>query len=347
MIEFLNKYRSQFLLSSAIIVLLIGNLLRYKYLLSVPQIIGVMLLIVLYFKVLDYELKLIISPRWFMRVGGVLLFVFVLFTFIPFSKWVIYEFYPKVGIFLFKINSTFDPVQFKLRIMSSFSSVLFFTLSNSYFRNRKSKQSTLEQDNRHAKSEIENLRYQLDLRNLNPHFVESIFSSGMGKSLMGQGSESAEMLIKLNQVLRYVLDQDIAGMKSLPLKVEWEYCLDLIDILQWKYGGRIVEVEIDANWERCQHKIIPLSLVTVLENAIKYAVFQYDGALSVSLIINSNGFLFECSNQFDPVDRSMRKSSEFGLSNLKARLLRDGQGGRLVVEELGNRFTARLIQENL
>ncbi len=345
MIEFLNKYRSQVLLLSAIIVLLIGNILNYRRILSVREVVSIMLLILLYFKVLDYDLKLVNNKNWLKRMSGIILFAFILATFLPFSKWVIYEFYPKIGIFLFKINVPFDPVQFKLRVISSFTSVLLFTLANNYFKSHKIIQATLENDNHSAKSEIENLRFQLDLRNLNPHFVESIFSTGMGKSLMGQGQESAEMLVRLNQVLRYVLDQDIAGMNSLPLKIEWDYCMELIDILQWKYEGNIIEVDVDANWENCQHKIIPLSLVTILENAIKYAIFRYDASLSVSLVVNANGFIFECSNQFDPIERSMKKSSEFGLNNLRDRLSRDGQGGKLLVEESGNRFTVRLIQE--
>ncbi|WP_104382915.1 histidine kinase [Sphingobacterium sp. HMA12] len=345
MIKILKRYRSPIILFfSIVLILIIGNLLRYQRLLNVMQIIGIMLLFVLYFKFLDLNLRLVISSSWSKRGIGTLLFLFVLYTFIPFSKWVIYDFYPLVGIFLFKINSEFDAVQFKLRVGSSFSSILLFTIGNVFFRKRKFKQSLLEADNSNAKHEIDNLRYQLSLRDINPHFVESILSTGIGRSLMGKGRESADMLIRFNQVLRYVLDQDIAGMKAVPLKIEWDYFIDLTDILQWKYGDATVELQVDADWEKCRHHIIPMSLVTVLENAIKYAVFQFEGAIVISLVVSRYGFVFECRNLFDPVQRVMMKSSNFGLGNLRQRLCKDEQCGILHIEESGNEFIVRIVQ---
>ena len=345
MTEILKRYRSPIILFlSVVLILIIGNLIHYQRLLNLMQVIGIMLLFVLYFKLLDFNFKMVITSDWSKRGMGILLFLFILFTFIPFSKWVIYEIYPLLGIFLFKINSTFDAVQFRLRIGSSFSSVLLFTVGNVFFRKRKRQQFLLEADNNNAKNEIDNLRYQLSLRDINPHFVESILSTSVGRSLMGEGRESADMLIRFNQVLRYVLDQDIAGMKTIPLKIEWNYFIDLTDILQWKYGDATVELYVDADWEKCHHKIIPMSLVTILENAIKYAVFQREGALVISLVLSHYGFVFECRNLFDPVQRAMMKSSNFGLSNLQQRLSKDEGYGVLHIEESDNEFIVRLVQ---
>ena len=346
MTEILKRYRSPIILFlSVVLILIIGNLVRYQRLLNLMQVIGIMLLFVLYFKLLDFNFKMVNTSGWSKRGIGILLFLFILFTFIPFSKWVIYEIYPYLGIFLFKINSTFDAVQFKLRVGSSFSSVVLFTVGNSFFRKRKRQQSLLEADNNNAKNEIDNLRYQLSLRDINPHFVESILSTGIGRSLMGEGRESADMLIRFNQVLRYVLDQDIAGMKTIPLKIEWDYFIDLTDILQWKYGDAKVELYVDADWEKCHHQIIPMSLVTILENAIKYAVFQREGALVISLVLSRYGFVFECHNLFDPVQRAMMKSSNFGLSNLQQRLCKGEGCGVLHIEESDNEFIVRLVQD--
>ncbi|MFU1855682.1 histidine kinase [Sphingobacterium sp. NGMCC 1.201703] len=345
MIEVLKRYRSPIILFfSVVLILIIGNLLRNQRLINVMQIIGIMLLFVFYFKLLDFNLRMVISSAWSKRGVGVLMFLFILFTYIPFSKWVIYDFYPHIGIFLFKINSDFDTVQFKLRVGSSFSSVLLFTVGNGFFRKRKRQQSLLEADNNNAKNEIDNLRYQLSLRDINPHFVESILSTGIGRSLMGEGRESVDMLIRFNQVLRYVLDQDIAGMKTIPLKIEWDYLIDLTDILQWKYGDTIVELYVDMDWEKCHHQIIPMSLVTILENAIKYAVFQSKGALVIRLVLSRYGFVFECRNFFDPVQRAMMKSSNFGLSNLQQRLCKEEGYGVLHIEESDNEFIVRLVQ---
>lgn len=345
--KYFNNYPVLFVIIAAVIILIVGNLIKYNRLLNIMQIVGVMLLFSLYFLVLDFNLKLAFSAFFAYKLLAIALFVGILLTVKPLCKTMIYELFPKAGIILFKPGAEFSALQFDLRINSGFSTVLIATVGNALLRKRKSKEVLLEDERTKVMKEVDNLRFQLSLRDIYPHFVESIVSTGMGRSIVGEGQKSPEMLIKLNQVLRYVLDQDVAKMQSVPLSMEYSYFIDLIDMLQWQHDDTRVEIRVEADMQKYPLRIVPMSLVTILENAVKYTVFNHEDALKVDLRLDRHGLWFECRNRFNPVARDNMKSSKFGLSNLRERLSRDENKAFIEVEESGDMFLVRFIQQKL
>lgn len=344
MIEFLDKYKPFVIFFATIVVLLIGNLLWYQRLLPILQLVGLMLLLTFFFRLLNWDFAMIANRNRWLGVFGLCLFGLIIFTLIPFVRWVIYDVFPYFGIILYKKHVSFNMIEFKLRIRSSFSSVVAFTLGYRFYKFRNVQFFSLKNDNRKARNRIETLRYQLALRDVYPHFVESILSTGLGRSLFGGGEQSVDMLIKLNQVLRYVVDQDLAEMKSVPLKLEVDHLRDLIDILQWKYDTSTIAYTAYIDWKDVDQRIIPLALIGIVENAIKYTVFKPGLVLRINLTANEQGLLFECENVFDPIRRQSVQSTQFGLQNLKQRMEREQNGSKLEIEETGNRFLIRYIQ---
>lgn len=341
----MKRYTGLKLAITAIIILLVGNLLRYRRILAPQELFAIFALIALYFTFFNIVFRWIIELNRKKSLLAVLLLIGILFTAESFCKWVIYTLYPQMDLILYKKDIPFNEVQFRLRIDSSLRTVFLVTLLYRHFRYWQKHTLLLEAKMKKNRELLAELSYQLALRNIAPHFVESILSTGIGRSLMNKGNDNAEMLIDLNQILRYVLDQDRDGMNMVLLAKEWSYVLDLINILKWKYGDDKIRIDQRGNSNVMQRNIIPLLLISILENAIKYAQFGRNPAIWITMITTHRRFTFECHNHFDPIMRNSLRSTGFGIKNMKARLQRLDSRSQLQIAEKGDIFSLELDYE--
>lgn len=193
-----------------------------------------------------------------------------------------------------------------------------------------------EAGNRH-----ERVRAELHLlqQQINPHFLFNTLNTLYALCLKDR-AESAAAVIKLSDLLRYVVYRGQAGCVSLDDEVV--YLRNYLDLQQLRFGHRCA---LHAKWPEVGTGLglPPLLLIMLVENAFKHGVEPVDGVCEVQVIASIEGgrLHFECVN---PLPSSPQPGTHgLGLANLRRRLeLLFGQDFYLSTEQAGGFWRARL-----
>jgi sensor histidine kinase YesM len=152
---------------------------------------------------------------------------------------------------------------------------------------------------------------------INPHFLYNTLDFLYAKSLP-VSAELSDGVMKLSDIMRYSLKpQDAEGLVYLVDEVE--HIRNIIEMNQLRFDNKlnIVFKSDDFPWNV---KIIPLMLITLVENVFKHGVtnsFEYPAIITLQ-INESNQLLFSTSNKkrIGPKEHS----TGIGLSNTLKRL---------------------------
>ena len=161
-------------------------------------------------------------------------------------------------------------------------------------------------------SELKSLKSQI-----NPHFLFNSLNS-ISSLTMIEPSKAQEMIIKLSEFLRYTtsnkeeklttLEQEIANINR------------YLDIEKIRFGKRLnVKQEIGEN---CRNLKLPgLILQPLLENAVKYGVYESTEGSFIEMICscNSSALSIVIRNGWDP-DFQSNKGEGIGLRNIRSRM---------------------------
>lgn len=163
-----------------------------------------------------------------------------------------------------------------------------------------------------VKREALALQYKVLQDQINPHFLFN--SLNVLRSLIDLDIEKAkEFTSELSDFYRDMLhfkNQDI-----IPLKAEIDFVKKYIFLQQIRFGDAL-QVDIIAN-EKVDGKVIPLSLQSLVENAIKHNEMSMANPLKIIIAISDNHELvIENNVQLKGV---REKSSHTGLKNLGGR----------------------------
>jgi two-component system, LytTR family, sensor kinase len=157
----------------------------------------------------------------------------------------------------------------------------------------------------------------LTLKNqINPHFLYNTLSFLYTKSLP-LSTELSDAIAALSEMMRYSLGEaGEDGMVSLQKEVN--HLKNFINIHQLRYDNNLqIQFNADGNIEK--HKIIPLLLITFVENAFKHGnVSDKQYPLTIQLHANNTSMQFSVSNKKSKGIKE--KSSGVGLQNIKNRL---------------------------
>jgi two-component system, LytTR family, sensor kinase len=157
----------------------------------------------------------------------------------------------------------------------------------------------------------------LSLKNqINPHFLYNTLSFLYTKSLP-LSKELSDAIAKLSEMMRYSLGEaDTDGKVS--LEKEINHLKNFIDIHQLRFGNTL-NIQFEVKGEIGKHKIVPLLLITFVENAFKHGKVNDKGnPLTISLIASYQSFSFSTTNKKS--NGIKEKSSGIGLTNIKNRL---------------------------
>jgi two-component sensor histidine kinase len=161
-------------------------------------------------------------------------------------------------------------------------------------------------------SELKSLKSQI-----NPHFLFNSLNS-ISSLTMIEPSKAQEMIIKLSEFLRYTtsnkeekfttLDQEIGNINR------------YLDIEKIRFGKRLI-VKQDINKTCWNMKLPGLILQPLLENAVKYGVYESIEGSVINLICscNSSALSVVIRNDWDP-DSPSKKGEGVGLINIRSRL---------------------------
>lgn len=168
----------------------------------------------------------------------------------------------------------------------------------------------LEVQNEQLLRNEEMSKYQALMNQMNPHFLFN--SLNVLSYLVYKDPKKAEQFIEeLSQMYRYILQLNEAYL--VPLKKEVEF-IDSYMFLQKIRHPSHLTFETDISDESFQKYIPPLTLETLVENAIKHNIIDAETPLHIKLS-SQNGHLI-VENNIQPRNETEVQSNHIGLQNL-------------------------------
>ena len=185
-----------------------------------------------------------------------------------------------------------------------------------YIQRRKEKQAYLQNEIETLRqSELETLKSQV-----NPHFLFNGLNAVYGLTLRANDQESSDAVMKLSNVLRYVLYE--CNRNYISLKQEIKFIQQYIEFSQLRqHTKHTIHFSIPDDIDNEQ--IAPLILLPFVENAMKYglnnSLLKTDVHISLN-IINDNMY-FKCINsKKNMATDKLNQNSGIGLKNVRRRL---------------------------
>lgn len=198
-------------------------------------------------------------------------------------------------------------------LSSAFTSVIFVFLSTvlrftvDWFLNERIQRDL---ENQRLTAELSFLKSQI-----NPHFLfnslNSIYSLAYQKS-----DTTPEAILKLSEIMRYMLYE--CNDNKVDLAKELQYLQNYIDLQKIRFGNKAF-INFDVTGEVTDQHIVPLMLISFIENAFKHGVAN-DPAWPINLKINlTDGRLyFFVQNKKHTHNRDA--AGGIGLVNVRRRL---------------------------
>lgn len=234
------------------------------------------------------------------------------------------------------LSSKLKFAQFVFYLVIGHIFFLFFTVYNI------SKiKSTLEQ--RLAKYKLQHTELKLRLLNaqLDPHFLFNTLNCIYAISIL-DSKKTPDLILKLSDILRFITLN--SQMKRIPFTLEVEQTKNYLELFRLKNDKPInVYTEIDENLSNVH--LIPMTLLTLVENAVKYGNLANESIESfVSIKIKKkNGAIFITVINSYNRNISFEKSTGSGNTTLRERLELEYSGKyEFTITEAKSHYTAEL-----
>jgi len=163
------------------------------------------------------------------------------------------------------------------------------------------------------KLELDFLRQQIS-----PHFVYNVLSSVYSK-VYKKMPDTGEIILLLSEIMSY----STGATKSddeVPLEEEIRNIERFIELEKYRYGSDIdVDFQVNGSPDK-EDQILPLVLLTFIENAFKYGDrHNPDRPITVKIDIDDDKVTFYCSNVIQQLSTA-QKSNKIGIANTQKRL---------------------------
>lgn len=185
-------------------------------------------------------------------------------------------------------------------------------------------------------AELNNLRQQLQ-----PHFLFNTLNS-VNALVSLDPAGARQMINQLSDFLRGTVKKD--NFVRISLEEEVSHLRLYLEIEKVRFGHRM-DTRMDIPENTLSAVIPPLVMLPLIENAIKYGLYDTlgDVCISVSTRIENQLLLITVSNPFDPASVDRQKGLGFGLQSLVRRLfLIYGRNDLLQIKDENNTFTTTL-----
>jgi len=173
--------------------------------------------------------------------------------------------------------------------------------------------------NERIQRDLESERREMELQflksQLNPHFLfnslNNIYSLAYQKS-----DKTADAIMKLSEIMRYMIYE--SNTPTVDLSKEVEYLTNYIELqkIRFKDGAFI---ELTLNGEIDAQKIVPLMLISFVENAFKHGVVNDpENPVKINIIANQKILHFSVINKKNQQNKDAQGG--VGLTNVERRL---------------------------
>ncbi|WP_159473546.1 sensor histidine kinase [Dyadobacter sp. 3J3] len=149
---------------------------------------------------------------------------------------------------------------------------------------------------------------------INPHFLFNTLNSLYSLTL-ARSEKSAEMVLRLSDLMRYMLYE--ASANTVSLTDEIAYLENYISIEQMRFADRL-DLSFQYSGDTSGKSISPLLLLPFIENAFKHGIQESSGWITIDLRLDSNFLTLKVENSYSlPVKE---KETGLGLANVKKRI---------------------------
>lgn len=263
--------------------------------------------------------------------------IFIVLGTLGYSYW--YIIMPRFGVTLYKtsdINYFFSEAILGYVKYFAFAALYFYIRQ---YLNREKQIHLLEQEKlelekqkiqneletailkqQELKSNQEKLQYEYAFlrAQINPHFLHNTLNVLFSQAL-DVSKELANNILKLSGIMRYSLENLEQVTGKVPVEKELEQIRTLIEINNLRFvNTKSITLEVDG--EASGQTVPPLSLITIVENALKYGDLKDpENPLQIKIILTANEVYFYCRN------KKKEKADNFpslniGITNLSKRL---------------------------
>ena len=230
----------------------------------------------------------------------------------------------------FLLNSM--PVRFIIALL-----VLAFVTLLNWMWNLLKDQKEQEQRRNQAEELVKDAELARLRQQLQPHFLFNSLNSI--SALAGtKPNEARKMIQQLSDFLRGTLKKD--DQECVELKEELDHLKLYLEIEKVRFGHRL-SVEINFEEETLTMNIPPLLLQPIVENAIKFGLYDTidEITISVSSYIKDGLLHVRIKNPFDAETQAANQGTGFGLSSIQRRLfLLYSRNDLMITEKKENQF---------
>lgn len=168
---------------------------------------------------------------------------------------------------------------------------------------------------------------------LNPHFFFNSLNNI--KFLVLENPHTARRAIDLlSELLRNSLNSNIE--KLIPLRDEINLVKDYLELEKIRFEERL-QIKIETNEEELAHLILPFSIQTLVENAVKHGIEKRKNGGFIAIKVEAENNLMKIKVQNSGKLSKEIKDSGIGIKNLKERLLLQYNGNAFFeIKEMDN-----------
>jgi Histidine kinase len=180
---------------------------------------------------------------------------------------------------------------------------------------------------------------------INPHFLFNTLNSIYYLTLQ-RSERAAHAVEKLSAIMRYVIDE--GGQDRVPLERDVAYLHDYIALQQLRFAGN-VEIVFEVKGDLVGKQIVPLLLVSLIENAFKHGIsMEHPSPIHISIAVSSNQLRLDVQNHKFPNLAAHELETGIGLENTRRRLkISYPSLHRLEIHETKEDFQVTLTIEKL
>lgn len=154
---------------------------------------------------------------------------------------------------------------------------------------------------------------------INPHFLFNTLNNIYSLS-KNESESTSELILKLSDILDYTIYE--CRQETVPVIKEWELIENYVELEALRYGNEL-NVVLYQEINDSKSRVAPLILVSLVENAFKYAL-KGAGApptIKITLAVKGKLLTFEVANSL-PTPESDQSTSKkgIGLQNVRRQL---------------------------
>lgn len=186
-----------------------------------------------------------------------------------------------------------------------------FISFSAYIREKEKAVINLEKVN--LETELKFLKSQI-----NPHFLFNTLHNIYALTVL-QPENASEKLLKLSNILRYMLYD--SNVDQVSLNREIEYLRDYLDLVLLK-DSRDMDINFESNVRAEEIEVAPLIFIPLVENAFKHSQFEdlEKGYIHISLSTWRKSIIFIVKNSKPERAYTKDKIGGIGLKNIRQRL---------------------------